>query len=162
MFSRLILLSLLKLFVKNMTGKYLLAALFIFLTGLKGFAQTGDSAAQNIPQKKFKISGYIDTYYAYYTDSAGANDFQKLSSVSPRSKRFWLNTAQIGIEYNAQKLRGIVTFQYGDIAETSLSSPLNTIMEAHAGIRLFKTLWFDAGLFRTHFGTESVLPKENL
>jgi hypothetical protein len=146
---------------KPMTSKYSLITAFIFLLAFKGFAQAGDSASHQTGQKKFKISGYIDTYYAYYTDSAGANDFQKFSCVSPRNKRFWLNTAQLGIEYNAQKLRAALTFQYGDIAENSVFPPLNTIMEAHAGIMLFKNLWLDAGLFRTHFGTESVLPREN-
>jgi hypothetical protein len=34
-------------------------------------------------------------------------------------------------------------------------------MEAHAGVRLCKKLWFDAGFFRTHVGTEGLLPKEN-
>jgi hypothetical protein len=143
-----------------MISKNYLTFVFIFLLA-KGFAQTGDSASRTVPNKKFKISGYIDTYYAYYTDSAGPNDFQKFACMSPRNKRFWLNTAQIGIEYNSKKIRGAVTFQYGDIAETTLSS-LNTIMEAHAGTRLLKNLWVDAGLFRTHFGTESVLPKESL
>ncbi len=35
-------------------------------------------------------------------------------------------------------------------------------MEAHAGVRLCKTLWLDGGFFRTHFGTEGLLPKENI
>lgn len=145
-----------------MIGKYILSSLFIFIPALYCHAQSNDSTLHAAANKKFKISGYIDAYYAYYTDSAGSNDFQKIASVSPRSKRFWLNTAQIGVEYNAQKIRGIVTLQYGDITETSLSPPFNNIVEAHAGIRLLKNCWFNAGLFRTHFGTESVLPKENL
>ncbi|MEP7238059.1 MAG: outer membrane beta-barrel protein [Ferruginibacter sp.] len=145
-----------------MISKFIFSASFIFLPAIHGFAQTGDSVTHNIPQKKLKITGYIDTYYAYYTDSAGAGDFQKFASVSPRCNRFWLNTAQLSVEYNAKKIRGIVTIQYGDITQTSLPPPFNNIMEAHAGVMLLKNLWFDAGLFRTHFGTESVLPKENL
>jgi Putative beta-barrel porin-2, OmpL-like. bbp2 len=145
-----------------MISKHILTASFIFLLAINGFAQTSDSVAYIVPQKKFKISGYIDTYYAYYTDSAGTNDFQKFASVSPRSNRFWLNMAQINFEYNAEKIRGIVSLHYGDIAHSSWPSTYNNIMEARAGVRLFKKLWLDAGLFRTHIGTEGILPKENL
>lgn len=146
-----------------MSRKYTLSGLFIFLLAVKGIAQVSDSTFHEMPQeKKFKISGYIDAYYAYYTDSAGANDFQKFPSVSPRSNRFWLNTAQVSFDYNAEKIRGIVTLHFGDIAKTAWPSTFNNIMEAHAGFRVFKTLWLDAGFFRTHFGTEGLLPKENL
>jgi hypothetical protein len=145
-----------------MSLKQILITAFILLPVLKGFAQNSDSTIRIVPQKKIKISGYVDAYYAYYTDSAGTNDFQKLVCVSPRSNRLWLNTAQISAEYSTHGIRGIVTLQYGDLTETALAPPFNNIMEAHAGIRLFKNLWLDAGLFRTHFGTESVLPKENL
>ncbi len=144
-----------------MRRKYILFLALVFLLSIKGIAQVNDSSSQIIKEKKFKISGYIDMYYAYYTDSV-VGMYQKFPSVSPRSNLFWLNTAQISFEYNAEKIRGIVTLHYGDIANTSWPSTYNNIMEAHVGIRLFKTLWLDAGLFRTHFGTEGLLPKENL
>jgi hypothetical protein len=72
-----------------------------------------------------------------------------------------LNTALVTFQYDAEKVRGIATFHYGDIAKSTWSSTYNQIMEAHAGIRLTKKLWLDAGFFRTHFGTEGLLPKEN-
>jgi hypothetical protein len=138
-----------------MRRKYILFSSFIFLLVTKGFAQTHDSTSA------FKISGYIDAYYAYYTDSAGTGNYQKFPSVSPRSKQFGLNTAQLSFQYDAEKVRGIITVHFGDIAKSAWSSTFNNIMEAHAGIRLCKKLWLDAGFFRTHFGTEGLLPKEN-
>lgn len=145
-----------------MRRKFILSGLCIVLLLLQGFAQTNDSTSHSSPGEKFKISGYVDAYYAYYTDSAGINDFQKFPSVSPRSSQFGLNTAQVSVEYNAEKVRGIVTLHFGDIAKCAWSSAYNNIMEAHAGFRLCKKLWLDAGFFRTHFGTEGLLPKENI
>src|SRR5258705_8097893 len=138
-----------------MRRKYILSGLFVFLLVVKGFTQTNDSTS------KFKISGYVDAYYAYYTDSAGMGDYQKFPSISPRSNQFGLNTAQLSLQYDAEKVRGIVTLHFGDIAKSAWSPTFNNIMEAHAGIRLYKKLWLDAGFFRTHVGTEGLLPKEN-
>ena len=132
------------------------SVLFFLFSSLKGFTQVNDSTA------KFTISGYADAYYAYYTDSAAINDFQKFPSVSPRSNQFGLNTAQVSLQYDANKVRGIVTLHFGDIPKSAWSSTYNNIMEAHAGFRLCKKLWLDAGFFRTHFGTEGLLPKENI
>jgi hypothetical protein len=134
---------------------YLLLGLFFFLPSARGSAQTEDSS------RVFKISGYVDAYYAYYTDSVGPGNYQKFPSVSPRSKEFGLNTAMITAEYTAERVRGIVTLQYGDIPKSAWSTTFNNILEAHAGIRLCKKLWLDAGFFRSHFGTEGLLPKEN-
>jgi hypothetical protein len=139
-----------------MRRKYILSGPFIFLLVVKGFAQTNDSSLQ------LKISGYADVYYAYYTDSAGTGNYQKFPSISPRSNHFGLNTAQVSFQFDAEKARGIITFHFGDIAKSTWSSTFNNIMEAHAGIRLIKKIWLDAGFFRTHFGTEGLLPKENL
>ena len=143
-----------------MERRLLLSSLFIFILGTRCLSQTNDSTAV-VEQPKFKISGYVDAYYAYYTDSVGTGNFQKFPSVSPISNQFGLNTAQLSFLYDAQKVRAAVTLHYGDIARSAWSSTLNNVMEAHAGIRLSKKFWLDAGLFRTHFGTEGLLPKEN-
>jgi len=135
-----------------------IGTLCVVLAGMffygKGFAQQQDSST-------FKISGYVDAYYAYYTDSVGPGNYQKFPSVSPRSNQFGLNTAQVTFQYDAEKVRGVAVLHYGDIPVSAWSSTFNSIMEAHAGVRLCKKLWLDAGFFRTHVGTEGLLPKEN-
>ncbi len=138
-----------------MIRRLLLLASFLFVVVLNAVAQNSDSTA------KIKISGYVDAYYAHYTDSVGTGNYHKFPSISPRSNQFGLNTAQVTFQYDADKIRGIVTLHYGDIAKSAWSSTFNNIMEAHAGIRLCKKLWLDAGFFRTHFGTEGLLPREN-
>ena len=137
-----------------MIKRLLLLAAFLIVV-LNANAQSSDSTA------KIKISGYIDAYYAHYTDSVGTGNYQKFPSISSRSNQFGLNTAQVTFQYDADKIRGVVTLHYGDIAKSAWSSTFNNIMEAHAGIRLSKKLWLDAGFFRTHFGSEGLLPKEN-
>ncbi len=110
----------------------------------------------------YSISAYTDFYYAAYTDSVGHGEFQKFPTVSPRSNSIGLNAAQISTRYDGDKVRGIVTLHFGDIAKSAWSGTYNPIQEAHMGVRLCKTLWVDGGFFRTHFGTEFLLPIENI
>jgi hypothetical protein len=125
---------------------------------------SGESKAQKIDTiSTFSITTYIDAYYAYYTDSAGLGNFQKFPTVSPRSNTPSLNTAQVAFQYNADKIRAMAAFHFGDIASSSWApAPYSNLMEAHLGIKVYSKLWVDAGFFRTHFGTEFLLPSENM
>ena len=120
-----------------------------------GFAQKKDSSS-------FKISGYVDAYYALYTDSAGTNNYQKFPVISPKNNAFGLNIFQLTGQYNSKKLRATATIHYGDIPSSAWSPVLNLIQEANFGIRVSKKIWVDAGLFKTHIGTEALLPKDNI
>ncbi len=133
-------------------------ALVMFIN--KGNSQTIDSISTPAPQ--FKISGYVDAYYAYYTDSVGSGEFQKWPTISSRSNQFGLNTMMLTAQYDAEKVRGIVSIHYGDIAKSTWSATYNPILEAHVGVRLSKKIWLDGGFFRTHIGTEGLFPKENI
>jgi hypothetical protein len=122
---------------------------------------TGNLFADQKDSATIKLSGYIDTYYAYYTDSVGPGNYQKFPSVDPRSNSFGLDHAMISAQYDGSKYRGIVTAHYGDIPRSIWSPTFNGIMEAHAGVKIASDLWLDAGFFRTHTGAEGLLPKEN-
>ena len=129
-------------------------SLFTFLLfSANSFAQKDSAIIQ--------FSGYVDAYYAHYTDSVAPGSYQQFPSVCPK-EGFGLNTAMLTAAYDAEKVRGIVSLQFGDIARSAWSGTFNNIMEAHAGLRLSKKLWLDGGFFRTHFGTEGLLPKENI
>ncbi|MBI3501238.1 MAG: outer membrane beta-barrel protein [Bacteroidetes bacterium] len=128
--------------------------LLALLAEAKIFSQQKDSS-------KIEISGYVDAYYAFYTDSVGTGNFQKFPSVSPRSNHFGLNVAMLTAKYSAEKVRGVATVHFGDIPLSAWSAKYNFIQEANAGIRLHKKLWLDGGFFRTHFGTEALFPREN-
>ncbi len=130
--------------------------LFSIFFRVSVFAQ---DTAQNSP---FTFSGYVDAYGAYYTDSVGINNFQKFPTVSPRSQQIGLNIAMLTAKYSADKVRGVITLQYGDIPKSSWSSTYNFIQEANAGVRITEGLRLDGGFFRSHIGCEGLLPKENI
>ena len=126
-----------------------------FLSADSTFGQSKDSS-------KLTITGYIDAYYAVYNDSVGSGKYQKFPTVSPVSNNFGLNIAQLSFKFDARNIRGQVILHYGDIPRSAWATDYNYIQKAHVGVRIFKNAWIDAGFFRTHFGTEGLLPKENI
>jgi hypothetical protein len=134
----------------------LIFLLFSLSQTIPGRAQKLDTVAS------YSLSGYIDAYYAYYTDSVGPGNFQKFPSISPRSNSPSLNTAQLSFQYSSDKIRTTTVLHFGDIANATWPRPYNAIMEAHLGFRLAKDMWLEGGFFRTHFGTEYLLPSENI
>lgn len=110
----------------------------------------------------FQFSGYIDTYYSYYTDTMLAGDYSKFPTAAPRNNQFGLNILQLSVKYQSRNLRGVGTLFWGDMPSSAWSSRFNMIQEANAGFRIFKKLWLDAGFFRTHIGLESIQPRENI
>ena len=75
---------------------------------------------------------------------------------------FGLNIVQLTANYTAERMRAVATLHYGDLPTSAWSPVYNMIQEANVGIRLTKKIWVDAGLFKTHIGTEGLLPKDNL
>ena len=130
------------------------------------FSQQSDSIPQKTNSKiipeSFKVSGYVDTYYAYYTDSVGTNNYEKISVISPKSNQFSLNVIQLTAQYTAENVRAVATLHYGDIPSSAWSPDFNMIQEANAGFRISNKFWLDAGFFKTHIGTEALLPKDNI
>lgn len=132
----------------------------LFIAGLQIQAQSTATKADST-KSSLTLSGYVDAYYGYFTDSLGANALQQYTTVSARDQRIGLNVAQIGAHYRSDKVRGNVTIHYGDIAQATWSGTFNPVQEANLGFKVAKGLWFDAGFFHTHIGTESFLPKNN-
>jgi Putative beta-barrel porin-2, OmpL-like. bbp2 len=120
------------------------------------------AASRATAQESFKLTGYLDSYFGFYTDSTGS-DFSNYPTISPRDRQFGLNVAMLSGAYSAVNVRGNFSFFWGDIP-TSAWEPgsLNMIQNANVGVRLAEGLWLDAGLFNTHVGTELLLPKDNL
>ncbi len=137
--------------------KFLYYLVFLFLFTTTSNAQKIDTVST------FSITGYVDGYYAYYSDSVGPGNFQKWPNTSPRNNSPSLNTAMLSMLYNAEKVRAAAVFSFGDFAAcTWAPAPYNNVMEAHVGFKVNSKFWIDAGMFRTHFGTEFLLPGENL
>lgn len=111
---------------------------------------------------KIEVSGYVSSYYAHYSDETEKNGFVQFPTMGARNNQFGLNMALVGFQYQDNNYRGIITLHYGDIAESNWPKPFTLIQEAHAGVRLYKKLWLDAGFFKTHIGIESAQPRENI
>ncbi len=110
----------------------------------------------------FTLSGYIDAYYSYYSDTSLSSGYQKFPTAAPRSNQFGLNIAQLSAKYQSRRFRGLTTFFFGDTPSSAWSPNFNMIQEAHLGFRIVSKLWMDAGFFRTHIGLESIQPRENI
>lgn len=133
------------------------------LVTIIGIFSASQIYAQDDKKNQFTLAltGYVDAYYAYFTNEMESNALQPYTTVSPRSERFGLNVAQIGLSYNADKVRGNVILHWGDIPRATWSEEFTNIQEANIGVRLAENWWIDAGFFTTHIGTESFLPKNN-
>ncbi len=108
------------------------------------------------------IGGYVSTYYSHYTDDTNVGGFVQFPTMAARNNDFGLNIAQLSMTYRSSRVRSNITLHYGDIPESTWPKTFNLIQEAHAGIKLVKHLWLDAGFFKTHIGLESVQPRENV
>lgn len=112
----------------------------------------------------FKVSGYVDAYYAYDNDDNGSS-LRQFSAVAPIRDQFRLNLAQVTGSYSADKVRGVVTLQFGDIPyynwPQTPNQYLQHIQEANIGFQPAKNLWFDIGYFLTHIGAEGIIPINN-
>jgi len=111
---------------------------------------------------KLILGGYVSAYYAYYTDTAGPNNYQKFPTISPQSDAFGLNIVQLSAKYSSSRFRGNFTLHYGDIPQSAWSPQFNNIQEANVALKICKPVWIEAGFFRTHLGLESIQPRENI
>ena len=140
----------------NLLSNKIWTIVYLLLLATGCWGQSKDSTSE------FKLSGYADVYYARYTDSVGRGNYEKFPVISPKNDEIGLNIIQLTGQYTSEKIRAIVTLHYGDIPAAAWSPQYNMIQEANAGIKLAKKFWVDAGFFKTHIGTEALLPKDNI
>ncbi len=127
---------------------------FLFCTVLFTSAQV-DSKNNSL-----EIKGYLDSYLSADNEKSNSQ-YRSFSTTAPRSNHVGLNVVQLGATYHSKNIRSSVMFHYGDIAGATWSDEFNAIQEANVGIQIHEKLWIDTGLFTTHIGTESFLPKNN-
>ncbi|MGD1847076.1 MAG: outer membrane beta-barrel protein [Salibacteraceae bacterium] len=107
-----------------------------------------------------RLSGYVDAYYARSSEEDNS-PVNLWPAVGGRTATTALNIAQLTASINSERVRGIMTVQFGDLPEFTFPSRYQFLQEAYAGVRLHSQLWFDAGIFAPHIGVESLLPKDN-
>ncbi len=107
------------------------------------------------------FGAYADGYYSWYSKGDDVAQ-QQHDCIGAYHNNFGLNIAQVTGAYTSDRVRGVATFHFGDIPAITWANNYRFIQEANAGGRLAERLWLDVGFFKTHVGTESFLPKDNL
>lgn len=121
------------------------------------------SAAAQSPWDGAEASfgAYADAYYSYYSNAKDVR-YQQHDCIGAFHNNLGLNIAQFTGSFDSDRFRGVTTLHFGDIPSITWESTYRNIQEANAGVRLTKGLWLDMGFFKTHVGTESFLPKDNM
>jgi hypothetical protein len=135
---------------------------FVFLIVLPKFSNSQDKDFTEF-FKNFKLSTYVDVYYAYDNDKNISKDQRLLDLISPYRDQFRLNIAAVSLKYNTEKIRSTFILHYGDIPKVNWTPVTNMdmVQEANIGFSPYKNLWIDAGYFVTHIGAEG-FPKNNV
>ena len=118
--------------------------------------------AQENPASGIKFSGYVDAYYARYSDSVGSGKLERYGYESPIGNSFGVNLAQLTVADTLSKVRVTITLQAGDMPKAIWSPIYNYIQEANAGIKLCNNVWIDAGFFKSQVGSEYMTSKDNI
>jgi hypothetical protein len=136
--------------------------LIVFLFSLPKFSTSQDKDILDF-FKNFKLSTYLDAYYAYDNDKNIFQEQRPLDLISPYRDQIRLNIAAVSLKYNTEKIRSTFTLHYGDIPDANWKpvTKHDMIQEANIGFSPYKNLWIDAGYFVTHIGAEG-LPKNNV
>lgn len=137
---------------------FLLICVFLFVS----------SSLLNSQSMTYKLSGYLDTYYAIDNDGnfdALSTNTRPFSYINKQKDEFRLNVAQFQGVFNYENnVRGVLTFHTGDLLHTAwedLGATDPTLQQANAGFLITDNIWVDAGYFLTHIGGELLLPKDN-
>jgi hypothetical protein len=112
-----------------------------------------------------KISGYLETYYAYDFNEPENNTRPAFIYSHNRHNEVALNLGFIKAGYDSGSVRANLALMAGTYANANLAAEegvLKNVYEANAGIKLSKkaNLWVDAGIFASHIGFESAVGKD--
>ncbi|MCO6149678.1 porin [Flavobacterium sp. NRK1] len=139
---------------------------FLYLVGFGAFAQEDSIKILPVQIKpNLKISGYVETYYAYDFNEPENNTRPSFFYSHNRHNEVALNLGFIKAAYNNNYVRANLALMAGSYANANLAAEegvLKNIYEANAGIKLAKNadLWVDAGIFASHIGFESAIGKD--
>lgn len=111
--------------------------------------------------KAFTIEGYLDAYYAQFSDRENQGEWAEYAMSAPKHNQTGINTIQLSAIYRDTGLRGNITLQYGDIVDAVSPTDLKYIQQANVGFKLFGKLWLDAGFFNSPISVESFSNRNN-
>jgi LysM repeat protein len=111
--------------------------------------------------KAFTIEGYLDAYYALFSDGKNKGDMSTYAMSAPKNGQTGLNTIQLAAIYNDTNLRGNITLQYGDLPTAVYPTDFKYLQQANVGFKMVKHLWLDAGFFKSPVSVEDFPNKNN-
>jgi hypothetical protein len=117
-------------------------------------------------QGKVTVEGYIDAYYCYDFNKPTSGNRPYFVSMA-RHNEMTINLAFVDVKYSSSRLRARLVPGFGTYINANyVNEPgaLKNIVEANAGIKLFKTksIWFDFGVFGSPYTNESAISKDHL
>lgn len=115
------------------------------------------------PSANSSFSGFIDTYYSYSFSNPENNLKPNFIYNYNKNNEININLAYIKYTVARTRTRGNLALMAGTYTNANLAAEpgvLKNILEANAGIRLARNLWFDAGVFTSHLGFESAVSKD--
>jgi hypothetical protein len=149
--------------------KNLLIGIFLFMTATVR-SQIANTAVMDTTDFRYAgkviVEGYIDAYYAYdFNKPAGGNRPYAVSMA--RHNEMIINLAFVDVKYSSSRLRARFVPGFGTYINANYANEpgaLKNIVEASAGIKLFKTksIWFDFGVFGSPYTNESAISKDHL
>ena len=140
------------------------------LVGLKLNAQVVNTGVMDTAdfryQGKVTLEGYIDSYYCYDFNRPSGNNRPYAVSMS-RHNEVTINLAFVDLKYSSSRLRARFVPGFGTYINANYTDEpgvLKNIVEASAGIKIFKTksVWFDFGVFGSPYTNESAISKDHL
>lgn len=129
--------------------------------GIQAQTETNDAEKKS----PLKITGYLETYYAYDLGAPENNTRPGFIYSHNRHNEINLNLGFIKANYEKDNVRANLAIMAGTYSNANLASEagvLKNIYEANAGVKLSQNhnLWIDAGIFGSHIGFESAVGKD--
>lgn len=132
---------------------------YVFNSAPATSAKLKDSSTA--PNKAFMIEGYLDAYYAQFSDRNTNGALSSYAMSAPKHNQTGINTAQLAAIYNDTTLRGNITLQIGDLPNAAYPTELKYLQQANAGFKIAGPLWMDAGFFRSPVSVEDFPNRNN-
>lgn len=150
------------------------SAVWVTIAGLAMFpASTGILHAQQNPvdSSRVRFGVFIDTYYAFDFNRPPGHD-RAFTTQSVRHNEFNVNLAFVEATLDSKRVRGRVAVQAGTSVQANytaeprvgtISGPdlSRFLQEARVGLALNQSLWMDAGIFLSSFGSEGWISRDN-
>jgi LysM repeat protein len=111
--------------------------------------------------KAFTLEGYLDAYYALFSDAKNKGDLSEYAMSAPKHGQTNINNIQLAAIYNDTNLRGNITLQYGDLPNAVYPTDFKYLQQANVGFKIAGPLWLDAGYFKSPVSVEDFPNKTN-